>query len=181
MQSDVQALLNTPKAGQPDQWHKEPWMLLVVGAPLIVVVAAIATGIIAWKSQDKVLSADYYRQGLQIDQDLQKDANARTYNMESEISVLPGNVLEMQLRGAAKQPPVALLVIATGSSGLAENEAQYKIAMQQVRPGLYRASVPAGLIRDEKIWHVKLAADDWRLTARWQHHANSTLQMQAAR
>ncbi len=154
-----------------DKWHQEPWMLLVIGGPLLVVIAAIITGVIAWRSQDKVVSNDYYRQGLHIDQDLARDAKARLYNMDAQLTLVQGQNLQLQLQGAVKLPPFAILVIASGKNGLQANEAQYKITMQQVRPGLYAAALPLALQQDASHWHVKLSGDDWRLTARWQHGA----------
>ena len=46
----------------PVAWWRVPHMWLVVGGPLVVVVAAIATAVIAVKNQDPVLNkADYER------------------------------------------------------------------------------------------------------------------------
>lgn len=158
-----------------DQWYKEPWMLLVLGGPLFVVGAAIATGFIAWHGQDKVISNDYYRQGLRIDQELARDANAKMYNMRAQLSLVEGNNLQLTLQGAGKLPPVAQVSIASSANGLQANEAVYKIAMSKVRPGLYQAELPMPLQNDKQNWHVKLSADDWRLTARWQHGALAVL------
>jgi len=158
-----------------DKWHKEPWMLLVVGGPLIVVGAAIATGFIAWYGQDKVISNDYYRQGLHIDKELARDDKARMYNMRAELSLLDASNLQLQLQGAGKLPPIANVSISTTENGLRANEALYKIAFRKVRPGIYHAELPAPLQHSKQAWHVKLSGDDWRLTARWQHGAPSVL------
>ena len=37
-------------------WWREPMMYLVLGGPAVVVVAAIATGVIAWNGADPVVS-----------------------------------------------------------------------------------------------------------------------------
>jgi hypothetical protein len=169
--SSSNPLLSTPK--KLDKWHKEPWMLLVIGGPLLVVIAAISTGIIAWKSQDKVISGDYYRQGLHIDQDLARDAKARLYDMQAQLSLVEGQKLQLQLKGASALPPVANLTIASGDTGLQASEAQYKVIMHQVHPGLYAAPLPAALLIDKTHWYLKLSGEDWRLTARWQHGAQT--------
>ncbi len=40
----------------PVPWWREPMVWLVVGGPAVVVVAAIATGVIAWRGADPVVS-----------------------------------------------------------------------------------------------------------------------------
>lgn len=48
---------------KPIEWWRVPHMWLVVGGPLVVVVAAIVTAVIAVKYQDPVLNkADYERE-----------------------------------------------------------------------------------------------------------------------
>ena len=37
----MENLLNLPR--QPDRWYREPWLLLVFGGPLLVILACIAT------------------------------------------------------------------------------------------------------------------------------------------
>lgn len=44
-----------PIAARPRPWWREPMMWLVVGGPAVVVVAAIATGVIAWHGADTVV------------------------------------------------------------------------------------------------------------------------------
>ncbi|MBI3230539.1 MAG: FixH family protein [Burkholderiales bacterium] len=165
----VESLLVAPKPA--DKWLKEPWMLLVIGGPLLVVIAAISTGIIAWQSQDKVVVNDYYRQGLHIDQDLAADAKARIYNMRASLQFLDAkrDILQLQLNGAAELPAKAQLTIASGANGLQATEAIYKVSMLKVRPGVYQANLPAALHGDQQHWHLKLNGEDWRLTGRWQH------------
>lgn len=47
---------------KPIEWWRVPHMWMVVGGPVVVVVAAIATAVIAVKYQDPVLNkADYER------------------------------------------------------------------------------------------------------------------------
>jgi len=47
-----------PVEGSPAHrpWWREPMMYLVLGGPAVVVVAAITTGVIAWRGADPVVS-----------------------------------------------------------------------------------------------------------------------------
>lgn len=60
----MENLLNLPR--QPDRWYREPWLLLVFGGPVLVVLACIATIYLAIKHPDPVISKDYYREGVRI-------------------------------------------------------------------------------------------------------------------
>lgn len=45
-------------------WWKEPYVWLVVGGPLVVVVAAIATAMIAFEHPDPVIDKNGYQQAV---------------------------------------------------------------------------------------------------------------------
>jgi uncharacterized protein len=51
----------SPKQPAPQAWWREPMMWLVVGGPAVVVVAGIATLVIAASQPDPVLARDYYQ------------------------------------------------------------------------------------------------------------------------
>ena len=61
---------------QTKPWWKYPLVWLVIGGPLVVVVASIVTMVIAIRSPDPVVEQDYYRKGLNINQTL-ADEKAR--------------------------------------------------------------------------------------------------------
>ena len=69
-----------------DKWYKEPWLLLVVGGPAVVVCASIFTGALAFLGADKVVADDYYKQGLMIDKDIQRDAKARDLQLSATLN-----------------------------------------------------------------------------------------------
>lgn len=52
------------------QWWREPMMWLVLGGPFIVIVAGVVTLVLAIRTPDPVVAADYYRQGLEINKTL---------------------------------------------------------------------------------------------------------------
>ncbi len=68
----MDGLLQAPK--QPDRWYREPWLLLVLGGPLLVVVACVITFWLAYHGADPVLDKNYYQNGLRINQELDKRA-----------------------------------------------------------------------------------------------------------
>ena len=67
---------HTAKAVEPRSgpWWKYGHMWLVLGGPAVVVVAAIATTVIAVRGADPVVDSDYYRTGVNINAQLRANA-----------------------------------------------------------------------------------------------------------
>lgn len=83
----------------PAKAWREPYFWLVVGGPLVVVVAAIATALIAFKNADKVIDKNSYQQELlekrhlesaQILEDLAKLQPAHQARNNAQAPVIPG-------------------------------------------------------------------------------------------
>ncbi len=66
---------NTTHDNNPP-WWKFGHVWLVLAGPVLVVVASCVTFYIAATRIDPVVSEDYYRQGLEINKTLEKDASA---------------------------------------------------------------------------------------------------------
>lgn len=67
-------------------WWREPWMWLVVGGPAVVVVAAIATAVIAHRGADVVMAPDpATRSAEQLDPSHKPALKAR--NQAAEIGI----------------------------------------------------------------------------------------------
>ena len=69
--------MQQPKPSVPagsGPWWKYGHMWLVLGGPAVVVVAAIATTVIAVRGADPVVDSDYYRKGLGINAQLRGNA-----------------------------------------------------------------------------------------------------------
>jgi hypothetical protein len=80
--------------GQP--WYREPWPWFLIAGPLLVVVACMATTVIAVRSDDGVVAGDYYKRGLLVNQHLPKDGAATPHyaatvalHASGEIDVRP--------------------------------------------------------------------------------------------
>ncbi len=63
-------------------WWRNGYVWMVLGGPAVVVVAAIATAIIAIRSPDPVIDANYYNNGLNINKTL--DADRRKQMLPAE-------------------------------------------------------------------------------------------------
>ena len=169
-----------PQKTTKDLWYKEPWMLLVIGGPVIVVIAAIITGVIAWHGADKLVAKDYYKQGVNINKDIYRDGKAGEYKMLASVQLdqVSGKVL-LQLAGNTALPSSVLFSISATSRESAYESVQ-KITLSQVQPGIYEGllKIPsASGSFSLALWHVKIEAADWRLTEDWRDPLHTSLHL----
>ena len=168
-----------------DKWYQEPWLLLVVGGPLVVVCASIFTGAIAFMGSDKVVAEDYYKQGLMIDKDIQRDAKARELKMAATLQFdASSNKIRMTLSGSGALPDSLQLSVASAASdGMSVAEIIRRLPMVQVSPGVYEGD--SKLISNissnsVKLFHLKLEASDWRLAGDWFEPEQKVAQLRAS-
>lgn len=166
-----------PKKPAHDHWYKEPWMLLVLGGPLVVVIAGLATFYIAWHGSDNVVSKDYYKQGVNIDKTLHQDAMATEHHLQGMASLdSASRKITLNLEGNTTLPDTAHLTISTYTRA-SEFEAVQKVALSQTSHGTYEgllSTLNPPTIANTELWYVKIEGGDWRLTAEWSdplHHA----------
>ncbi len=75
-----------------------PYLWLVWGLPAAVVIAGIATVLIAFHDPDPLISDDYYRDGLAINQNVEADKRALLLQLSATIRQ-QSNRIELQLSG----------------------------------------------------------------------------------
>ena len=169
-----------------DLWYKEPWLLLVVGGPLLVVVASLFTGFIAFRGADQVVAKDYYRQGLMINTNLQRDANARAMKLDARLQLdLDKKQIVMQLQSVQALPEsVQLSIASSGANSGSVSEIVHRLTMQASANGRYVGDLPhdSGLDlalaqSNVKLLHLKLETNDWRLTGDWHEPLQRTVQL----
>jgi hypothetical protein len=91
---------NQPSSSQSSRWYREPWPWLLIAGPLLVVIASLATAVIAIKSDDGVVAGDYYKRGLLVNQRLPKIASLAPSPMASATLSADGK-LTVHLANAA--------------------------------------------------------------------------------
>ena len=54
-------------------WYKQFWPWVLIGLPTSVVIASVVTYFLAINGMDSVISKDYYKEGLAVNADLERD------------------------------------------------------------------------------------------------------------
>lgn len=142
-------------------WYREPWPWLLMAGPVAVIIAGIATTWIAVVSSDGLVVDDYYKQGLAINQTLERSALAavRGYRAEAVLTAESRSLSLRLVSGAAAPLPEILQLRIThptraGRDGL--------VLLRQRSPGLYGGAVPA-LTAGRWILILEDRESSWRL------------------
>lgn len=94
-------------------WYREPWPWILMAGPFVVVVAALVTAWIAVKTNDGLVTEDYYKKGLAINQTLLRSEQARKVGLVAGVRIAAGT-LSVRLRAADSHfvlPPTVLATI----------------------------------------------------------------------
>lgn len=156
-------------------WYKEPWPWLLMAGPFVVVVAGFITAWLAIRSNDGLVADDYYKQGLAINQRLQRDQKAGELGIQAQV-----------LRSGAQ---MRVMMVGVGQAALPEKltlrlSHPTRAGMDQVVDlvaeghGLFNGKLSTDI---SGRWHVVLedSSGQWRLHGDWQADAMEPLQLGA--
>jgi hypothetical protein len=68
-----------------EPWYKQRWPWLLMAGPIAVVIAGAVTVWLAVISNDGLVTDDYYKQGLAVNQTLQRDHQASSLGLEADV------------------------------------------------------------------------------------------------
>lgn len=146
----------------PVPWYREPWPWLLMAGPAAVIVAGFATLWLAVSSNDGLVVDDYYRQGLAINQTIERDVLAAQRGYRAEVALADGGRnIALRLASAAGEllPETLQLRMVhptrAGRDGL--------VLLRQHGPGLYEGVGPV-LTAGRWILVLENAQSDWRLS-----------------
>ncbi|MGL4767692.1 MAG: FixH family protein [Formosimonas sp.] len=160
---------------KPTSAWKNPWFLLVIGLPAIVVVACFVTLYLAIVSDDGVVSDDYYKEGLAINQDLRRDKQARAYELKASLT-LHDKQAELHLSGtpaanaALTGMPIKLVL---QNMGLPAQDQTLTLVPSE-KAGVWRTTLTQ--TAPKGVWHIRLESGDWRLSRKIDGLLNQTIE-----
>ena len=143
-------------------WYREPWPWLLMAGPAAVIVAGIATTVLAITSFDGLVADDYYKQGLGINRMLAREANARAFAVAGTVqfSADRSRVRVVLDPGASPERLRLSLVHPTIAS---QDQA---LTLARDADGIY-----AGAMRPPAHAALRLRLEDgeglWRVTGEW--------------
>lgn len=143
-------------------WYREPWPWLLMAGPAAVVVAGIATTVVAVTSFDGMVADDYYRQGLAINRVIAREEAARRLGVSAALSFGPERTrVRVSLAG---QPRPASLRLAMAHPTLRGED--QSILLAPVAAGVYEGAMRPPRAGTFHV-HVEDGEGRWRLAGAW--------------
>lgn len=94
-------------------WYREPWPWILAAGPVIVVIAACYTAWLAIKTNDGLVTEDYYRKGLAANQTITSSAQATRLGLAAGVRIAE-DTLSVRLQtsdGEFVKPPTLVVTI----------------------------------------------------------------------
>ena len=161
------------KVSDKQPWYKEPWPWIIMAGPAVVVVAGFITAWLAVVSNDGLVSDDYYKQGMTVNQRLHRDQQAATMGLHADV-MRSGLGLRL-LMGAtedARLPDVLLLKLAHPTQA-GQDQLVKMVAEGQ---GFYSGQM-ASEFSGRWIVSVEDPSGGWRLQGDWQVDSSQALRL----
>jgi hypothetical protein len=155
-------------------WYREPWPWILMAGPVIVVIAGIATVIIALTVHPAAMvEDDYYKQGLAINQRLHRDRAASELALSAQV-MLSGREARVFLNAADMTTlPAELRLHFNHPTRSGQDQT---VTLRGAGQGFY-----SGVLTTEVHgrWHVYLEDQDetWRLVGSWQPDISDSLEL----
>ena len=143
-------------------WYREPWPWFIMAGPAIVVVAGIATAVIAARSFDGLVADDHYKQGLAVNRVIARETAATRLGVVADVAFSPERTrLRVTLSGG--DAPASLRMALVHPTLSAEDQS---VLLARVVPGVYQ-----GAMRPPRLGPLQLRLEDgegrWRLSGAW--------------
>ena len=148
----------TKTALRSKPWYREPWPWFLMSLPATAVVAGLTTAWLAFKTADGLVVGDYYKEGLAINQTLERDDAARALGLVATLKTVDGTLM-LTLAGHLKTYPGQLILTLAHPT---HQGMDHILTLYAAGGGRYRAALPA---MPNGKWHAQLvdAASTWRL------------------
>jgi hypothetical protein len=73
-------------------WYREPWPWIIMSGPFAVIIASFVSAWYAISTTDGLVSDDYYKQGLNVEQTLARSEKAQQLGLTATMALKAGEV-----------------------------------------------------------------------------------------
>ncbi len=141
----------------PVRWHQIPIVWMVIGIPLFSIVFTLSIVWISVKTYDGVVVDDYYRKGLEINQDLARDRYASEIGLEANLLIEDGQ-LHVEFKSVPEEQWPEDLTLGFFHPTVSDRD--IVVNLRYEGEGRYSAPVTGPGFGK---WNVVTGTEDWRL------------------
>jgi len=149
-----------------EPWYRIPQVWLIITFPSLAVIGGVITIWLAISTDDGLVTDNYYRKGLAINQTLQLDKQAIDYQLFGQLKFEQDNI-QLQLSGQLNRLATALPdVLNLQWQHATKAGYDQTVVLQQSQSGLYQGNLIRNLTQGR--WYLQIQQDDWRLRGQLQ-------------
>lgn len=163
--------MNSATIEDTTPWYRQKWPWLLMVPPVSAIIGCTITITLAILSADGMVTDDYYKRGLAINEQLARSQFAQKIGLHAEISVrgvATGDDVKVQLRADESVPAEATVKLRLVHPGRDGSDRQVILARTAVHEngrvvdfsGQWGEVEPLGGVVN---WRIVLEARDWRL------------------
>lgn len=161
-------------SSRPLPWYREPFVWLLLAIPTVSVISGIAMLILALNSHDGLVADDYYRRGMEINLELNRDRAAQNRQVSASLDIDVNKMVSLDLHPATEQWPAQLelrLLHAT------RDGYDRVLLLPRADNGRYRGAV-LNLVPGK--YYAQLVAEDWRIAGSLLYPGNAKIRLEPA-
>ena len=153
-------------------WYRQGWPWFLIALPAAAVVGGVITAILAVRTYDGSVTADYYKQGLAINEEVARADLARSLALKARVDLAAlsdGSRVRVELESERAMPPEAALRLRLVHPGRPAEDRMAVLARVDVdadnRRAVYvgtlqsTATIEVGAVS----WQVILESPRWRI------------------
>lgn len=146
-------------------WYREPWPWLLMVGPAAVIVAGVITAWLAVRSSDGLVEDDYYKQGLAVNQIIQRDREAVERGLSGAL-MLGSDGQQLRLHLVHRTGPVPGATVRLHAMHPTRAGEDRVVMLERGSDGLYAGSLSLGALGRRRIV-VDEPGAGWRLVGDW--------------
>ncbi len=139
-------------------WYRQPMVWMLIAPPATAVIAGVITVAIAMQDPDSLVADDYYKEGLAINQRLERDRRAQELKVRAALVLEKGQV-HLTLQAPAEPPQMKLTLAHATRAGFDQ-----QLELERGEDGVYRSRTVLPALTAGR-WQVWLEGADWRVGA----------------
>lgn len=144
-------------------WYKQRWPWFLIAGPGIVVIAGFITLWMAIKSDDGLVTDDYYKQGLTVNQRMQRDHQASSLGLHADLMRSGAGMRLLLSADASTNLPEEIVLRLAHPTRAGMDQA---IVMKTEGQGFYSGKLSSE-ISGRWLVSIEDPAKQWRLQGEW--------------
>lgn len=161
-------------------WYKEPWPWILMAGPALVVIAGFFTFYLAVKTDDTLVSDDYYKEGKNIIKQMNRDKEASDRQLHAKI-VFNDNISSVRVIINGKIEQQGKITLNLRHPTIEKRDTA--VELKPLGKDIFQATLANPISIDQaKYWYITLEDEGkkWRLQSKWVPSKNKEVDLEPA-